>query len=116
VHDEGDAFCEIVKGREEMVGLGSGEEDLNYGLATTDVDSGWADNEVRRMAAVARPDLWIFGAYSDPKELNALHAALDRRGVMVTSSLVRSRGEALLVRFPAPADSSAARTCVGPPS
>lgn len=116
VYDEGDAFCEIVNGSLELIGLGSGEEDIKFGLTTTDVDDGWADNEARRIAAIARPDVWVLANYTDEKELGPLRAALRARGATITWSGSRAPlGAAFLVRFDSPASGEAPR-CDGPPS
>lgn len=92
---DGDSLVRRYRGRTEIVGLPTGRQyltstrTLNPRLSPKEYalplepDSGWAEREVTRMAAVARPRLWVFGSHMfalDGAE-PGLVAELQRRGV-----------------------------------
>jgi hypothetical protein len=79
-----DSLIRGFRGRREVIGLPSGVEAL-AGVAPEDLpahpDSGWAQAEVRRIlhAGVGR-DAWLFVSSASDAELQALLAAVARRG------------------------------------
>jgi hypothetical protein len=85
---EGDSLVVRSGARTELVGLASGME---YHIAGAPVPAepspGWAQEEARRLAVVARPEVWIvashFFAGSPSNELRPLVEAADRAGLRV---------------------------------
>ena len=101
-------------GRLELVGLPTGRQyrtstrTMNPGLAPTDYalplrpDTGWAQVEVDRLAAVARSRVWVFGSHMfalDGAEPN-LVAELQRRGVRLIMERRQGSTVAYYVEFP----------------
>ena len=113
------------RGRTEIVGLPTGRQyrtstrtldttltPAQYALPLTP-DSAWSAVEVSRMAAVARPRIWVFGSHmfaldgAEPE----LVAELQRRGVRLLMERRQGSTVAYHVAFPAAGDSAvAART------
>jgi hypothetical protein len=86
-------------GRVEVIGLRTGmyyRERLSFGQIVP--SPGWAAREVDRIAAVARPYVWILGAHWAMQELPALRAELYRRGFRVVESEEEKDGAAWLIR------------------
>lgn len=102
VHDEGDTYCATLAGHRVLLGVGSGLAEVNGKLVTDVLDSGWADNEARRIHAVARPDAWVILNYSDQKEFDAMRAALTASGGAITWAELRPLGAALRIHFDRP--------------
>ena len=103
------------RGRTEIVGVPTGRQyltttrTLDPKLAPADyavpsqVDAGWAEREVGRMASAARPRLWVFGSHMfalDGAE-PALVAELQRRGVRLVMERRQGTTVAYHVEFPA---------------
>ena len=106
VRDEGDGFCATVGGLRELIGVGSGLAEVNGKLVTTELDSGWAANEARRIRAAARPDAWVIINYSEQKEIEGLRAALVDAGGTIAWTDTRPNGTAFRVHFDRPAAES----------
>jgi hypothetical protein len=103
------------RGRMEIVGLPTGRQyttstrslDPSIPVAALAVpaqpDTGWAQLEVSRMAAVARPRLWVFGSHMfalDSAEPE-LVAELQRRGVKLLMERRQGTTVGYQVEFPA---------------
>ena len=102
------------RGRTEIVGLPTGRQYLTstrtlspslkpaeYALPAQ-VDSGWAELEVQRMASAARPRLWVFGSHMfalDGAE-PSLVAELQRRNVRLVMERRQGSTVAYHVEFP----------------
>ena len=90
-------------GRRELIGFRSGvawrEPD---GLVQAAPDSGWASREAERIAAVARPYVWVYAAHWTQRELPSLRAELVRRGLRVVDVFEERSASALRVRSAAP--------------
>jgi len=108
------ALARRYRGRTEIVGLPTGRQYVTstrtLGPAVTpadlavpaQVDSGWAELEVRRMASAARQRLWVFGSHMfalDGAE-PALVAALQQRGVRLVMERRQGSTVAYQVEFP----------------
>jgi hypothetical protein len=86
-------------GRVEVLGLRTGmyyRERLSFGQIVP--SPGWAAQEVDRIAAVARPYVWILGAHWAMQELPVLRAELYRRGFRVVESEEEKDGAAWRIR------------------
>jgi hypothetical protein len=112
--EEGRSLVRTYRGRTEIVGVPTGRQ---YRTSTrsldrritadqlalpAQVDSGWADLEVSRMATVARPRLWVFGSHMfalDGAE-PGLVAELQRRGVRLVQERRQGSTVAYHVEFP----------------
>jgi hypothetical protein len=84
VHNEGDSLVYRGPARAELIGIPTGMEDRMQMDPGTEPDSGWADNEVRRMAAVADPTIWMFFLYTKPRIDSTVIVAAQRRGAQLT--------------------------------
>jgi hypothetical protein len=102
------------RGRVEIVGVPTGRQYrtstrvLNPTLTPADLalplkpDTGWAELEVNRMAAAARPRLWVFGSHMfalDGAE-PGLVAEMQRRGVRLVMERRQGSTVAYHVEFP----------------
>jgi hypothetical protein len=102
------------RGRVEIVGVPTGRQYrtstrvLNATLTPADLalplkpDTGWAELEVNRMAAAARPRLWVFGSHMfalDGAE-PGLVAEMQRRGVRLVMERRQGSTVAYHVEFP----------------
>ena len=111
---EGASLTRSYRGRVEIVGLPTGRQyvtstrTLDPALAAAahalplGPDSGWSDVEVRRMAEIARPRIWVFGSHMfalDGAE-PALVGALQRRGVRLLMERRQGSTVAYQVEFP----------------
>ena len=108
------ALARRYRGRTEIVGLPTGRQYLtttrvldarvrpsDYAVPAV-VDSGWPELEVTRMAAAARPRLWVFGSHMfalDGAE-PSLVAELQRRGVRLLMERRQGSTVAYHVEFP----------------
>jgi len=112
--DAGDSLARRYHGRVEVVGIPTGRQyltstrTLNAGLSPAEYalplqpDSGWAEHEVNRMAAVAQPRLWVFGSHMfalDGAE-PGLVAELQRRGVRLVMERRQGTTVGYHVEFP----------------
>ncbi|HWZ58342.1 MAG TPA: glycosyltransferase family 39 protein [Gemmatimonadaceae bacterium] len=86
VHDEGDSLIYRGAARVELIGIPTGMEDRMMIAADSEPDSGWADNEARRLAAAATPSIWMFFLYTKPRIDSLVIAAAERRGAQLTSA------------------------------
>jgi hypothetical protein len=83
VRDEGRTLVYSAAGRPELIGVATGMED---GIPDPDPapDSGWADNEARRIADAARTaadsTAWLFLLYCEPTVDSALIHASEHEG------------------------------------
>lgn len=59
VQDEGDDLVYEYRDWTELIGIPTGQGPDAQGIATDRPDSGWANNEVRRLKAAGREDNWI---------------------------------------------------------
>jgi Dolichyl-phosphate-mannose-protein mannosyltransferase len=84
VRDEGDSLVYTGSGRAELIGDPTGMEDLSNVPRDPRPDSGWGDNEARRIAAAANPSIWLFLRYCPPTVDSELVVASIRRGARVT--------------------------------
>jgi len=112
------ALARPYRGRTEIVGLPTGRQyrtstrtldatltPAQYALPLTP-DSAWSAVEVGRMAAVARPKIWVFGSHMfalDGAE-PGLVADLQRRGVRLLMERRQGSTVAYHVEFPVGAD------------
>jgi hypothetical protein len=64
----------------------------------------WANAEVARMAAVARPIVWLFSSHDDPAVVRGLLSAAHNRGAVVTYGHLEPGAALYKLRFPARAD------------
>lgn len=112
--NEGAALVRRYRGRMEIVGIPTGRQyvastrTMDPALPASEYalplqpDSGWAELEVRRMAALAQPRLWIFGSHMfglDGAE-PGLVAELQRRGVRLVMERRQGTTVAYRVEFP----------------
>lgn len=87
-HGEGDSLTVATTARTELIGLAPGIEYHIAGAPTAEQPTaGWAEEEARRLMAVARPDVWIvashFFAGSPRNELRPLIEAAAAAGLRV---------------------------------
>jgi hypothetical protein len=85
---EGDSLVVTSGARTELVGLAPGVEYHVAGApSATGPSAGWAEEEARRLAAVARPDVWIVASHFFPgssrNELRPLVEAAASLGLRV---------------------------------
>jgi Dolichyl-phosphate-mannose-protein mannosyltransferase len=85
VHDEGDTMVYAGAGGAELIGDPTGMEDLMNVAREPRPDTGWGDNEARRIAAAANPNIWLFLRYCPPSVDSELVVASIRRGGRVTA-------------------------------
>jgi Dolichyl-phosphate-mannose-protein mannosyltransferase len=86
VNDEGDSLAYHGADRTELIGVPTGMED-RVGAAPPPIpDSGWADNEARRVAAAANPTIWMYFLYCKPAIDSMVIAAAERRGAHLVES------------------------------
>jgi hypothetical protein len=112
--EETRSLVRSYRGRTEIVGVPTGRQyrtstrSLDPRITTdqlalpAQVDSGWAELEVSRMATVARPRLWVFGSHMfalDGAE-PGLVAELQRRGVRLVQERRQGSTVAYHVEFP----------------
>ena len=81
VHHEGWEERRPLGQRIELMGIASGAT-TSYmpPFAKPIADTGWVENEADRIVSEARPRVWIFNTDLDPRQYNALRAALATRG------------------------------------
>jgi hypothetical protein len=116
VQCDGDSLAYRLGDRVVLLGLRSGIEFPRLDNRPPVPDSGWAENEARRMRAVANPRVWIFSSHYQfhfrgigDSELGMLLAAVERDRGVVEQRLVRSDAAAFLIAFPTtPSESSSA--------
>ncbi len=106
VRNEGDTLVDVYAGRREVIGLGSGLALRESIPLPPTIDTGWADNEVRRMRLVAAPTVWLFASHYDfdwvqpsQAELPALLAAASRAGATIMYSDIKSEAALYRLRF-----------------
>ena len=87
--------------RPELLGRRSGMTFAEPDGLDLQMTPGWAAQEVDRMMAAARPDLWIYGAHWIEWELPVLQAEFTRRGITVVESLQEIGAAAMRLRVPA---------------
>jgi hypothetical protein len=112
--EEASNLARVYHGRTEIIGLPTGRQyrtttrTLNPNVAPVDLalplraDSGWAEIEVDRMAAVAHTRVWVFGSHMfalDGAE-PGLVAELQRRGVRLIMERRQGTTVAYNVEFP----------------
>ena len=105
---EGDSLRYAAGDWTELVGVPTGTGPDSLGIPSPAPDSGWADNEARRLQEAGGPEAWVLLSSFQPMVPDQLEAALARRGG--TRSLREDRPGAVLMRwtFPAPAVSPVA--------
>jgi hypothetical protein len=100
---EGDSLTTQYRGRTEVIGIGTGMEFRirNDGAIYSRLhpDEGWAENEARRIRAVADSAAWLALADHAPVEEATLLAALRRSGAMVSDSISRPGAAIYRVRW-----------------
>jgi hypothetical protein len=93
----------MPSGRVELIGRRSG---LAYrepnGFDRAQPEAGWAREEVGRIVELARPYVWVFGAHWVDRQLPALEAEFDRRGIEVVERIPDLGAVAIRVRIPDP--------------
>ena len=95
---EGDELRFPFRGSVELLGTPTGVEDVERRPpAQTVPDSGWAENEVRRIMIEARPTVWVVLLHDRPAVRRHLLAALCAAGARV--SYVSLRREAAVYRM-----------------
>ena len=78
---EGEALVRCSNGSVELLGLQTGIHAQNYtGFLQLQADTGWAEREAERIAAAARPDIWLVFANAYRDSDADLLAALRARG------------------------------------
>jgi hypothetical protein len=88
VRGEGDGLVYQGRDRAELIGVPTGMEDRLMTESAPQPDTGWADNEVRRMSAAVRaatPNAWMFFWYCAPTIDSTMLAAAERQGGRVIS-------------------------------
>jgi hypothetical protein len=83
VRNEGDGLVYTGTGRAELIGDPTGMEDMINEARPPQPDSGWGDNEARRIAAAANPTIWLFLRYGPPSVDSTLLTASIRHGARV---------------------------------
>lgn len=97
VRDEGaDLHYDTPAGR-ELYGISTGIEWRPiYGVQRRTTDSGWAENEARRIRAVAAPSVWVLLSHTVGNEIDLLRRLESLGGHAVYT---RSLNDAILVRY-----------------
>jgi hypothetical protein len=113
--EEGSSLTRAYRGRSEIVGIPTGRQYVtssrtaDASLAPTKYalplqpDTGWAEHEAARMAAMAAPRLWVFGSHMfalDGAE-PGLVAEFQRRGVRLIMERRQGTTVGYHVEFPA---------------
>ena len=110
MRDEGDSLRYEYASRQEIIGLGSGEQFGVHG-GTRVPDSGWARNEARRFRAAARPFGWLFASHYfvygstqplDDTELGPLLDEIRKQGGLLVCATVRPNAALYRFRFSGP--------------
>jgi hypothetical protein len=101
---EGDALSWCVGGeRVELIGLAPGMQAGPFGVfSPRGADSGWAEREAERIAAVADRDAWLVLATVYPTTGPALLGALQRCGAEQIETWAERGAELYRYRFPGP--------------
>jgi hypothetical protein len=90
IRSEGDSLVERRSGRPEVIGIPMGIEfRFPRGHEQEMPDSGWADNEARRMQATATPDIWIFASQYLDHWLTDLLDGVRRRGGEIAEARIQ---------------------------
>ncbi len=96
--DEGDGLWVCTGERLELIGLPTGmQARAGTGFSQRGADTGWADREAERIAAVARSDVWLVFANIYPTTLPDLQEALRQRGAELLAA--REERGAKLYRY-----------------
>lgn len=95
---EGDSFRRSAGDRVELYGISTGVASNDGGRATSQPDPGWARNEVRRIVATGRTQLWIYTG--DIPVPPSLFGALDSVGAQRVSA--DTVGASFLYRYRLP--------------
>ena len=86
---EGETLARCSNGTVEVLGLSTGIHWQNYtGFLRLEADTGWAQREAERIAAVAGPDIWLVFANAVGNSVPELLAALRARGVQEVEARV----------------------------
>jgi hypothetical protein len=98
VEREGDSLRFARGAGVELYGIPSGTGGPASGIRATTPDTGWAENEVRRIRETGKSHLWIMGDYrSVPK---ALFDRLQQGGGVLKSTIRVGLSQAWLYEFP----------------
>jgi hypothetical protein len=90
IQSEGDSLVEHRSGRPEVIGIPMGIEfRLPRGHQQAMPDAGWADNEARRMQAVATPYVWVFASQYLGHWLTDLFDGIRRRGGEIAEARIQ---------------------------
>jgi hypothetical protein len=98
---EGDTLRFAVGDWRELVGVPTGTGPDSLGIPSPAPDSGWADNEARRLHEAGGPEAWVLLSSFQPMVPDQLDAALTRRGGV--RALREERPGAVLMRWTFPA-------------
>jgi hypothetical protein len=103
---EGDSLVIVSGARTELVGLSPGVEYRITGAPSANGPTpGWAEEEARRLAAAARPDVWVVASHffpgSDRDELRPLITAAANAGLTVVEER-RASGDVIALRLTKP--------------
>jgi len=102
VVDEGDALVYSGSGRAELIGTATGMEGGILNHPQSEPDTGWADNEARRITAAAGDrGAWLFFIYCDPQIDSEVIAATVRRGGRLARDLQFNNVRLYQLRFAA---------------
>ena len=96
-----DALRFAVGDWRELVGVPTGTGPDSLGIPSPAPDSGWADNEARRLHEAGGPEAWVLLSSFQPMVPDQLDAALTRRGGV--RALREERPGAVLMRWTFPA-------------
>jgi 4-amino-4-deoxy-L-arabinose transferase-like glycosyltransferase len=99
---EGDNLTYATPGGVELYGIPDGLEARVFGLTNALPDTGWAENEARRIREVAHPGAWIILSHFYGPE-GQLLGALEARGGRLTYRDIRNGAVLLRYEFTLPA-------------
>jgi hypothetical protein len=103
---EGDSLLVVSGARTELVGLAPGVEYRITGAPSSNgPTAGWAEEEARRLAKAARPDVWVVASHFFPgssrNELRPLIDAATATGLLVVEER-RAGAEVIALRLTTP--------------
>ncbi len=100
VREEGDTLAFSYRDWRELIGVSSGTGPDLAGINALAPDPEWADNEARRLAQSAHPDVWAVFSSTAPDWPALIDRALIRRGA--TRVLLEGHPQAALGRYRLP--------------
>ncbi len=108
---EGDSLVFAGQSWRELVGVPTGTGPDALGVPRPQPDSGWADNEARRLHEAGGPEAWVLVSSFSAGVPDLLQAALERTGAV--KDLREDRPGAVLMRWRWPVTAPAAPSAPG---